>query len=477
MNTQTLDAPAAVAADALLQLPAGLRSKARLAHSSMVRVGDAPEGPVPADQARSAIVRLGGPQDTAILREAWRAAGMDPDSLMVSRLVAAGIPPMGGGMPVGSSGMGFMHNTPASGQFVENTPTFFQNTERNDIPQPPTPFPAFGQPADFRIPNVGVLAGIRAVVKLTLVVSGTGTVTATYQWPWNVAKRISLNANGQTQIISAEGMDLRARRQRFFRNPREEVSTAPATDVVQANNFAPVGNPIPGVIANGTYSVVLVYDVPICHDDYNMAGALLAQSDQNNLQWRIEAAASSDLFTIAAGGAVTLTGTVFWTATVFDIPQENNAQGTVVLLPDMSWIHGFLASNQPFANTGEVPIALIRTTGQLLCTYTYIDNGGAAVIDPLALSEIRFQYGGNRRPRTFNPPEQIVEKNGHDYNGRILRAAGYILLDNEVDNPVRDLVLPKGVTELQEVVVIPVGTTLNTNSHAHFAEETMFAGR
>jgi hypothetical protein len=143
----------------------------------------------------------------------------------------------------------------------------------------------------------------------------------------------------------------------------------------------------------------------------------------------------------------------------------------------MSWIHGFLGTNQPFANTGEVPVALIRTSGRLLCTYLYLDNGGAAVIDPLALSELRFQYGGNRRPRTFNPTEVLVEKNAHDYNGRILPKVGYILLDNEIDNPVRDLVLPKGVTELQVVPVIPTGTTLNANAHAHFVEETMFRAR
>jgi hypothetical protein len=389
---------------------------------------------------------------------------------MVRCLVERGIAPLGGGMPVGASGMAFMHNVPAEGQFIENTDAFFRNTERNDIPQPPTPFPAFGSPADYRIPNVGVLSGIRAVIKLTLVVAGAGTCTSTYQWPWNTAKRISVNANGQTQIVSAEGLDMRARRQRFFRNPKDVVAVAPATDTTTID-------PVPAVIANGTYAVVLIYDVPITHDDYNMAGALFAQSDQNSLQWRIEAAAQSDLFTLAGGSTATLTGTVYWMVTVFDIPSENTSSGRTVLLPDMSWIHGFLASNQPYSNTGEVNVALIRTTGQLLCTYLYLDNGGTTVIDPLALTEIRFQYGGNRRPRTFNPPEQLVEKNGHDYNGRILPRAGYILLDNEVDNPVRDLVLPKGVTELQIVVSIATGTALNANAHAHFAEETMFKGR
>jgi hypothetical protein len=449
----------------------------------VLRHGDVELGPVHEGPARDRLLAPGGAlpkpsyDELWRLRQLWQDAGADPFDPTVAALIDRNVGPMAGAMPVGSSGMAFMHNVPEQGSYVENTTQFFQNTERNDIPQVSQPYPGFGTPADFRIPNVGVLASIRVVMKLTLVVGGTGAVTATYQWPWNVGKRFSLNANGQTQIISAEGNDLRARRQRFFRNPREVVSTAPATDVTTAGVSQPIGDPTPGVIANGTYAVVLVYDLPIAHDDYEMAGSLYAQSDQNSLAWRLEAAAQSDLFSVAAGGTVSLTGTVFWTTTVYDIPTADTQKGRIVLLPDMSWIHGFLGTNQPFSNTGEVAIALIRTSGRLLCTYVYLDNGGAAIIDPLALTEVRFQYGGNRRPRTFNPPEQLIEKNTHDYNGRVLPKVGYFLLDNEVDNPLRDLVLPKGVTELQVVANIAAGTTLNTNSHAHFVEETMFKAR
>jgi hypothetical protein len=446
----------------------------RVLRHGNIDLGQVQEGP-----ARDRLLAPGGALpygELWRLREMWEKAGADPADPTVAALIDRQIGPVAGAMPVGSSGMAFMHNVPEQGSYVENTPQFFQNTERNDIPQVSQAYPGFGVPADFRIPNVGVLAGIRAVLKLSLVVSGTGAVTATYQWPWNVVKRASLNANGQTQIISAEGNDLRARRQRFYRNPREVVSTAPATDV-GAGTAQAVGDPVPGVIANGTYSVVLVYDLPIAHDDYEMAGTLFAQSDQNSLAWRLEAAAQSDLFSIAAGGAVALTGTVFWTSTVYSIPTADTSRGRIVLLPDMSWIHGYLGTNQPFANTGEVPIVLIRTSGRLLCTYVYLDNGGAAIIDPLALTEIRFQYGGNQRPRTFSPTEQLIEKNTHDYNGRILPKVGYFLLDNEVDNPLRDLVLPKGVTELQVVANVAAGTSLNANSHAHFVEETMFRAR
>jgi hypothetical protein len=391
--------------------------------------------------------------------------------------------PMMGGMPTGVSGMAFVHNLPPAGTFVESTDAFFRTTERNDIPQAAQAYPGLGgNPVDFRIPNVGVLGTIRVVHNLTLTVGGTGAVTANYAFPWNGGgKRVAVNINGQTSIISCEGMDLRARRQRYYRCPREQVSNTQGNVGMQAPE-AGTGDPRPGTISNGTYAVTLVYDIPIPHDDYNLAGVVYAQSDQNYLSWRIEAPAQGDLFSVAAGGTVTLTGTVFWTTTVYDIPYGDTSEGRKVLLPDMSWIHGLLSFNQNLQNNGEVPVALVRTAGQLLCTYVYLDNGGAAQIDPAALVEIRSQYGGNRRPRTYNPPTMLLEKNTHDYNGRILSTAdggagGYFLFDNEVDNPIRDLVVPKGVTELFIVVNIPNSVTLNANAHAHVAEETMFQGR
>lgn len=339
-----------------------------------------------------------------------------------------------------------------------------------NVPQEQRAFTGLGgAPIDQRISNVGVLASIRLVLKLSLVVAGGGTCTATYQWPWNVIKRFTLNANGQTSLVSAEGLDLRARRQRVFRNPREEVSTAPATDTT-------TGNPAPGVIANGTYSIVLVYDVPIVHDMYTLSGALFAQSDQTYLNWRLQPAATAEVLTLAGGSTATLTGTVHSTLTFFDIPfADVQGKGRLVLIPDLSWLHGYLASDAPFANNGEVKTPFIRTAGQLISYSAYVDNGGAAQIDPLALDEIRFEYGGNRRPRTYSPTEQLVEKMGQDFNGRI--KPGYIVLDFEVDAPQRDIVYPKGITELLLAIKIPAATTINPNAHVHFVEETMFAGR
>jgi hypothetical protein len=116
----------------------------------------------------------------------------------------------------------------------------------------------------------------------------------------------------------------------------------------------------------------------------------------------------------------------------------------------------------------------IRTDGQLLAFAFYLDNGGQTQIAPTTLNEVRFAYGGNRKPRVFNPPEQLLAKNVRDYNGRI--QPGYLVFDFEVDNPARDLVYPKGVSELAVEVNIPTGTTINANARIHGVEETLFSG-
>jgi hypothetical protein len=375
--------------------------------------------------------------------------------------------PVAGGA-TGLSGAAFMHNLPPEGSYVANTDLFFRETEKNEVPQEQKPYTGLGgAPMDLRVSNVGILGKIRLIFVGSAVVAGGGTVTALYTWPWNLLKTFTLNANGQTSLISCEGLDLRARRQRIYRNPRDGVSTAPATDTTTRD-------PSPGVIANGTYPIVLAYDVPIVHDDYTLTGALFAQSDQTYLTWRVTPAATAEVATLAGGSTLAITGTIHSTLTFFDIPFADTQQGRQVLIPDLRWLHGYLAADAPFANSGDVPTPFIRTAGQLLSYSMYLANGSAAQIAISGLDELRFEYGGNRRPRTYAPPTQLLEKMQQDYNGLI--APNFAVLDFEVDNPQRDLVYPKGVTELKSVAKVPAATTVLAGSKVHFIEETLFSG-
>jgi hypothetical protein len=422
----------------------------------------------PIDRGRGAVFA----DESGQLRELWRTLGYDVDGQglegdAVRRLIAAGHWPQGGGA-TGQQASAYMANLPAEGSYVMNPEAFATETERNDMPLETKAIAALGgAPIDLRIPNVGVLASIRMIVKGTLTVAGAGTVTSTYQWPWNLFKRVTVNLQGQTSLFSVEGADLRQRRQRHYRNPKEDVSTAAGAE-------AATGNPTPGVIANGTYSVVLVYDIPVVHDPYTLTGAIYAQSDAVYLNWRVQLGTTAELFTLAGGSTATFTGTIHTTITFYDIPFQDTQGGRRVLLPDLRWLHSIIAADKPFANTGRVETELIRTSGQLLTVALYLDNGGAAQIDASALTKLTFAYGGNRQPRVFDPVEVLLEKNAQDYNGRV--RPGWAILDFEVDNPKRELVYPKGVTELKLVPEVATGTTINANAHTHVVSETLFAG-
>jgi hypothetical protein len=418
---------------------------------------------------------------TAGLRELWRRhVGTDriASDPLVQKLISAGVPPISGGA-TGMDGAAFMHNLPPEGTYVMDSDLFFSQTERNDVPQGTTEFPGLGgAPFHTRLSNVGVLCGLQIQLEGTLTVKNgaeEGTATATHQWPWNILKRFSLSANGQTSLLSAEGMDLRARRQRVFRNPRDPVTTATGTDGVYGD---PESGTIEASEEGKKYSIFLEWDVPIVHDWFTITGGIFAQSDQIYLSWEFVPAAVADLFTLTKDAEVTLSGTIKSTTTFFDVPYADTGQGgRKVLVPDLSWLHGFIASDQNFANTGDVDSPLIRTSGELLAYYARLDNGSASVIDPTALNEIRFEYGGNRKPRVHSPPHTLLSKNAEDYNGRILPKAGYYVFDFEADNPSRDLVFPKGVTELQTVQNVSSETEVNENAKVHFIEEALFAGR
>jgi hypothetical protein len=409
----------------------------------------------------------------SMLRQAWWHAGQEPDSPRVRQAIERGLPPIGGGA-VGKGAAAFYLNMPPEGTYVANVDYFNQETERNDVPQQSFAYTGLGgSRMDQRVTNVGILAFVRLVFVGSLVVAGGGTVTANYPWPWNIAKRVTVQANGQTSLMQAEGLDFRARRQRLYRKPVESISTAPATT-------AATGDPNPGVITNGTYTVQLVYDLPIVHDMTTLTGALFAQSDSNYLSYTIEPALSSDLFTLAGGSTATLTGTFYPQLTYFDIPYVDSQQGRMVAIPDLRWLHGFIASNQPFANTGDVATPLIKNAGQLIAFYQYIDNGGAAQINwASAVDQFRLEYGGNRKPIVWSGqagqgPLFGLEENERNYNGLI--QPGYLILDLENDNPQRDLIYPRGVSELQAVAKITQGTSINANAHMHFVEETLFSG-
>jgi hypothetical protein len=396
-----------------------------------------------------------------VLRRLLKAAGPDvsaysPDSPVFQRAVPA---MAGGATGGGTGGVAFVSNLPPD-HFSMDPAGFEAYTERQDIPQQQQAFNGFGSGLSFRLQNVGVIALIRIFFVGTLTVGGTGAVTALPGFPYSLFQRVAFNANGQTSLISATGPGLRARRNRLFRNPAESIENTPAV----------------GVIANGSYPVSFMVDVPVSHDMLTGIGWVLAQNPSTGLTLDIATAPQSGVFSVAAGGTVALTGNAFCTLTTFAVGQQRMGDGrAVTIVPDLTVFHGLLENDSPFNASGQVQAPLIRTAGQLVNYAFNLNNGGASEIAPSALTEIQFRYGGNRQPRVYNPPQMLLEKNQADYNGLVaVKGRTFTFLDFESDNPVRDLFVPEALVELTAQVTIPASVTVNNGAQFHYLEESLY---
>jgi hypothetical protein len=407
------------------------------------------------------------------LRQAWAASGADPENPRIEGLIARGIGPVAGAMPTGMDGAAFMSNLPPEGTFAMNTQVFSENTERNDVPQKVEEYPGFGGTAlDIPIAKVGVLSGIQIAVEGTLKTTGAkGTITPTFRWPWGLFKKIGVTANGQTSLIAPSGLDCRARHSRIYRNPRDPVTVAPSTDEF--------GDPTLEAIELGKeLPFFFIYEVPIVHDWFSITGSLFMQSDQTYAALHLEMPSLAELFTLTEEAGVELVNPkIMVTTTTFDVPFATTSQGRVLLVPDLQWLHGFITNTKNFSNNGDVEVPLVRVSGELLALYFYMQNGPGAIIKPSTWEQLRMEYGANRIPRNYKPVQHLLYKNADDYNGLILPEVGYVCLDFEADNPSRDLVFPKGVTELKVVPTIPATVEPKANSAVQFAEEALFSGR
>jgi hypothetical protein len=418
-------------------------------------------------------VLSGGVHSLGQLRRAWEASGADVESPHVERLIERGIGPVSGQMPTGMDGAAFMSNLPPEGTYAMNTQVFSENTERNDVPMKVETYPGFGGTSlEIPIAKVGVLSGIQIAVEATLKTTGAkGTITPTFRWPWGLFKKIGLTANGQTSLISPSGLDCRARHSRIFRNPRDPVTVAPSTDEF--------GDPTLEAIERGKeLSVFAIWELPIVHDWYSITGSLFMQSDQTYAALNLEMPSQAELFTLTEEAGVELVNAkIMVTTTTFDVPFATSGKQRVLLVPDLQWLHGFISNTKNFANNGDVEVPLVRVSGELLALYLYAQNGPGSIIKPATWEQFRMEYGANRIPRNYKPVQHLLYKNADDYNGLILPEVGYVCLDFEADNPSRDLVFPKGVTELKVVPTIKASVEIKANSAVQFAEEALFSGR
>ncbi|HWY91073.1 MAG TPA: hypothetical protein VNY31_10415 [Solirubrobacteraceae bacterium] len=349
----------------------------------------------------------------------------------------------------------------AGPQTIQNPTLFQQLTERQEMPQNPVNFPGLAKKSRIEIEKVGVIARARLIVNLKFKTHAEGVATLLPGWPWKLIRSVALQSNGVTGILNARGTTYQMRRERIYRNPVRTVEEAPAIGALEKNK---------------SYSVRFLIEIPIAHDMLSLLGCLLAQNEQTQLALEIVWAAENEMLSYTEGKTLTsIEGTLEWATTTFAIGETTEGNKTVTVLPDLSAFHGLLDESVPIVGSGEKKAPLIRTAGQLLAYTLTVMNGETAQISPTAWSQFTLEYGGNKKPIVFQPPYNLLSENEDDYNGALSPGGvTYLCIDNEKDNPTRDLWIPEALVELRSSTTIPAAVEVKEGAYLLYTQETLY---
>lgn len=363
---------------------------------------------------------------------------------------------------------------------------FFRFTRRLRFPmKSPTTFAGFGSSDSVSLRQTGVVS------KLFVRVAGTITATAgaatTAEYPLNLAKAFRVSANGQSNLINANGAQIKVIN--CIGNPGQtskgvgrRVSAAAGAANTQAgtlslnaenwgqNSTNLIGPAVTGLAAVA-YDVDLLFEIPVAYDDKYLTGAIYAQTNATQLTLDIDWATATEL---TATGTLTPALTFQVLGEVFSIP---NVGGRYVV-PDLSAFHsliGFRASglasgdNEILLPGTGVGRQLMRLVGQ---TYTGSAPGAPLVVNATNYSQLGWRYGGNDTPEIVAPGTLLRYINELDYNDDIGALWGFWSFDFATAWAFRDAVDEGTTTDLRAVVGL---VSSPTNGVARMLQETLFA--
>jgi hypothetical protein len=330
------------------------------------------------------------------------------------------------------------------GNEVQNPELFAQLTERQEMPQTSQEIKGLAKTQRFILEKVGVVSRVRMLVKGSFTPREETTQEALIGFPFKLIRELALQANGVTGIIDVNGMVLHQRRMRIYRNPVSALFKSPTVN---------------SKLKKEAIKFEFVLEVPIAHDMQSLIGSLLAQNEETGLSMQVTWASEEEI--VKGGtGIEKFEGEVEWGTTVFSIGSTVVGKQEVTVLPDLSAFHGLVQSETPLVGTGNRKAELIRTAGQLLCYTASILNkaGGREQLSPAEWSTFKLEYGGNKDPLVWTPASQLLEENADDYDGPLaVQGVTFLAIDNEKDNPARDMIIPESLTELRSVIGVPAG--------------------
>ena len=345
----------------------------------------------------------------------------------------------------------------------------------------------FGTTDSFSLRQTGVVNKLQIRVKGT--VAATAGAATTSEWPYNLIKGIRLSANGQSNLINISGLQCkvlniihnnalnsngvqRAANQAVgaygVQNGTLSLSSEDWGTVSAANSMGPAVT----ALTASSYTVDLVFEVPVSFDDKKLVGAIYAQTNATQLTLDIDWESHGNL---AAAGTLTQTLSYQVLAEVFSIPNV----GGRYIVPDLSAFHSVLGFRSQALGSGDNEINLPGTGvgRQLMRLVAQVYTGASAPGAPLVVNDTNFgmvgwRYGGNDTPESVQHASQLRYINQMDYVEDIGRVWGAFCWDFATAWAFRDSVDEGATTDLRLLINLP---SAPTNGVARVMQETIFA--
>lgn len=354
------------------------------------------------------------------------------------------------------------------GNEIQNAQLFNQLTERQAMPQIAIAIAGLNKKQRLLIEKVGVISKVRLTLNFKFKTKTGSEPTLNPGFPYKVLREIAMQANGVTGIIDCSAATLQMRRDRVYRNPTSAMLKGPQGGKKLA--------------AGTTYECKLQLEIPIAHDMTSLLGSLLAQNEETGLSFLLYWASEEEI--LHGGEIEKFEGEIEWASTVFSIGSTTIGGKEYTVLPDLSAFHGITEQELNLLGTGNQRAELVRTNGQLLCYTAYVTNkaGGQAVLTPEEWTRFRLEYGGNKDPLVWEPPNQLWEENADDYDGPVVvggenseptKGIPFLIVDQERDNAMRDMIVPTDLVEFRAVLGIPSSFTPES-ARIFTSQETLY---
>lgn len=362
-----------------------------------------------------------------------------------------------------------------------NPTQFFASTRRKRYSEYNRQFAGFAGSDTAELRKSDILSVLHVRFSGTLTVThNTGTVAATFRWPYDLIRAVRFTANGQSNLINCSGLKLKFRE--MAANPGADDRGIPQSvngatvaqgTLAQASESWGVG-PGQSAIATGAYAVELYWKVPIAEDEKDLAGAIFCQTSAMDLTCTIDWNTVGALFTITGNDTVALTGNVIIEAEKYSIP----VVGGQFVVPDLSLFHSVVQTSiQAALAQGDNETRLVgQGSGKNLLRLFYQVWSGANPA-PLAATAANFgpqgwRYGTNETPELFPDARSLRQWNENLYGSDVGSVWGFQCHEFEATWGFRDVLDMGQASELRlltNIVAPLVGPSLE------YVQETMFS--